>query len=112
MAALYRRRVLRCQWNREMERRTMTNRAFDPDLAAMHLNDLLNDREAQPGPGDGLGGAAPDPPEPLEDMLDLVCRYAQACIGHADQCKSAVCPGRSGHGPAVRRGLDCVVDHV
>src|SRR5260370_1561051 len=97
MAALYRRRVLRCKWNREMERRTMTNRAFDPDLAAMHLNDLLNDREAQPGPGDGLGGAAPDPPESLEDMFDLVCRDAQAGIGHADHRKSAL--GARGYGP-------------
>src|SRR5260370_8037365 len=112
MAALYRRRVLRCQWNREMERRTMTNRAFDPDLAAMHLNDLLNDREAQAGPGYRLGRAASDPPEALEDMLDLVRGDAQAGVGHADECKPAVRTGRKGHSPAVRRVLDRVVDQV
>src|SRR5712692_11089542 len=94
MAALQRRRLLRCQRDGEVERRTVTDRALDPDLAAMHLNDLLNDREAQAGPGYRLGGAAPDPPEALEDVLDLVRGDAQAGVGHADERKPAVCAGR------------------
>src|SRR2546428_7614895 len=90
----------------------MTDRAFDPDLAAMHLNDLLNDREAQAGPGYRLGGSASDPPEALKDVLDLVRGDAQAGVGHADERKSAVCTGRRGHGPADRRVLDDVVHPV
>src|SRR5260370_36642748 len=95
-----------------MDRRPVPNRAFDPDLAAMHLNDLLNDREAQAGPGYRLGRAASDPPEALEDMLDLVRGDAQAGVGHADECKPAVRTGRKGHSPAVRRVLDRVLDQA
>src|SRR5260370_6985351 len=90
----------------------MTDRAFDPDLAAVHLNDLLNDREAQAGPGYRLGGAASDPPEALEDMLDLVRGDAEAGVRHADECKPAVRAGRNGHIPPLRRLLAPLVHRL
>src|SRR6267143_913262 len=106
------RRVLRCQWDGGVECRTVTDRALNPDLAAVHLDDLLNDREAQPGPGDRLGGAAPDPPEPLEHVADLVRRDAQPGIGDADEREAAFRAGRQGHHASVWRVLDRVVDQV
>src|SRR6266852_3066650 len=112
MAALQRRRLLRCQRDGEVERRTVTDSALDPDLAAMHLDDLLNDREAQAGPGYRLGGAAADPPEAFEDMLDLVRRDAQPGVGDADERKTAVGAGRQRHRPAIGRVLDRIVDEV
>src|SRR5712692_5616019 len=112
MAELSRCCVLRCQWDGEVECRTVTDRALDPDLSPVHLDDLLNDREAQPGPGYRLGGATSDPAEPLEDVADLVWRDAQAGVGDADERKPAIRACRQGHRPAVWRVLDRVVDQV
>src|SRR5207245_10481345 len=39
------------QRDREVERRAVADRALHPDLASVHLHDLLNDREAQASPG-------------------------------------------------------------
>src|SRR2546427_1087377 len=106
------RRVLRCQWDGEVECRTVTDRALDPDLAPVHLDDLLNDREAQPGPRDRLGGAAPHPPEPLENVADLVRWDTKAGVGDADERKPTFRAGRQGHDPAVGRVLGSVVRQV
>src|SRR6476646_3143667 len=92
MTSLQWRDVLRRQREGEVKRRTVPDRALDPDLAPMHLHDLLNDREAQASPRNRLGGAAADPAEALEDMRDLVRRYAHAGVGHADQRKTAFGP--------------------
>src|ERR1700736_1616177 len=95
-----------------MECRTMADRALNPDLPAMHLDDLLNDREAQAGPGYRLGGAAPHPAEALEDVADFVRRDAETGVGDADEGKSALRAGRERDSAAIRRVLDRVVDQV
>src|SRR5207249_9631397 len=40
----------------EVERRAVTDRALHPDLAPVHLHDLLNDRPAEASPGNRLRG--------------------------------------------------------
>src|SRR5437868_9804542 len=60
--------------DREVECGSVAERAFDPDLATVHLHDLLNDREAEASPSDRLGGSAADAAEALENMADLVRR--------------------------------------
>src|SRR6202011_1714968 len=77
MPALQWRDVLRRQRESEMKRRTMPDRALNPDLSPMHLHDLLNDREAQASPRNRLRRPAPDPPEAFEHVPDLVRRDAQ-----------------------------------
>src|SRR5438445_8423878 len=97
MAALQWRRGLRCQGDGEMKRRTLTDRALDPDLATMHLDGLLNDREAQTGPGYRLGRATSHPSESLEHVGDLIGRDAKTGVGDADQHEGAVRARRQGH---------------
>src|SRR6266851_489722 len=59
MPELHRRRDrLRRQWDGEVECGPVADRALDPDLAAVHLHDLLNDRQPKPSPGDRLRRAA------------------------------------------------------
>jgi len=45
-------RVVGGERDGEVKGRPMTDSAFHPDLAPMHLHDLLNDREAEAGPRD------------------------------------------------------------
>src|SRR5438876_10240197 len=52
MPELQRVRALRRQWDREVEGRAVADRALHPDLASVHLHDLLNDREPEASPGD------------------------------------------------------------
>src|SRR3989442_14870641 len=99
MPALQCRRGLRCQGDGEVKRRTVTDRALDPDLATMHLDDLLNDREAQAGPGYRLGRAASHPAESLEHVADLVARDAKTRACDADQHQAAVRAQEPRHPP-------------
>ena len=85
-----------------MKRRTVTDRALNPDLASMHLHDLFNDREAEASPGNRLGGSAADAAEALEHVADLVWWDSNPGIGNADKGKSAFGAARQGDGPAVR----------
>src|SRR5437588_10696347 len=83
------------QGDGEVERRTVPDRALHPDLAPVHLHDLLNDREAEASPGNRLRGAAADSPEALEHVSDLVLRDADAGVGDADQGEASVRAARS-----------------
>src|SRR5690242_13511283 len=85
MAELQRGRAFGRERDREMERRTMPDGALHPDLASVHLHDLLNDREAEASPGYGLSGATAHAPEALEDVADLLCRDADPGVGDAYQ---------------------------
>src|SRR5438477_8016645 len=105
-------RVFRGEWDREVEGRAVADGAFHPDLAPVHLHDLLNDREAEASPGDRLGGAAADPTEALEYVADLVLRYTQTGIRDADQDVTFLGPAGQRDGPAFGRVLDGVVDDV
>src|SRR5213080_2604456 len=93
------------QGDREVERRAVAQRAFHPDLASVHLHDLLNDREAEASPGNRLRGAAADSPEALEDMADLVGRDADARVGDTDQNEAALGPAGESHSASIGRVL-------
>src|SRR5437867_8158441 len=110
MPELQRVRAFRGERDREVERRAVTDRALDPDLAPVHLHDLLNDREAQASPGNGLRGAAANAPETLEHVADLVLRDADAGIGDADKRETPVDAAGERHRAAVGRVLDRVVE--
>src|SRR5438093_9252171 len=85
----------------EVERRAVTDRALHPDLAPVHLHDLLNDRQAEASPGNRLRGAAADPTKAFEDVPDLVLRDADAGVGDADQDVASVGAAGQGDGPAL-----------
>src|SRR5207249_8571273 len=87
--------------DREVEGRAVTDGAFHPDLAPVHLHDLLNDREAEASPGNRLRGAAAYPTEAFEDVPDLVLRDADAGVGDADQDVASVGAAGQGDGPAL-----------
>src|SRR5256886_6276146 len=105
-------RAFGCERDREVEGRAVTDGAFHPDLAPVHLHDLLNDREAEASPGDGLRGAAADPTEAFEDVPDLVLGDADAGVGDADQDVASVGSAGQGDGPALGRILHRIVDDV
>src|SRR6266542_5932597 len=90
----------------------MADGAFHPDLASVHLDDLLNDREPEASPRDRLPRAAAHPAEPLEDVPDLVLRDADAGVADAHERKAALDPAREGDGAALGRVLDRIVDDV
>src|SRR5437773_8550671 len=93
--------AFRGQGDREMEGRAVPDRAFHPDLAPVHLHDLLNDREAEASPGNRLRGTAAYPTEAFEDVPDLVLRDADAGVGDADQDVASVGAAGQGDGPAL-----------
>src|SRR2546427_4119606 len=112
MPSLQWRDVLGGQWEGEVKRRSVPDRALDPDLSPMHLHDLLNDREAQASPRYRLCGATAHAAEALEDVADLVRRDAHPGVGDADQRKAPFGAAGKGHRAAVRRVLDSVVHKV
>src|SRR5260370_36851279 len=112
MAELQRGRAFGRERDREMERRAVTDGAFHPDLASVHLHDLLNDREAEASPGYRLRGAAAHSPEALEDVADLVRRDAETGVRDADQRVTALDAAGQRDRAAFGRVLDRVVDQV
>src|SRR2546430_628140 len=83
MPELQRFDAFRGERDREVERRAVPDGALHPDLASVHLHDLLNDREAKASPGNRLRGAAADAPEALEHMRDLVLRDTDSRVADA-----------------------------
>src|SRR4029077_14628267 len=116
MAKLQRGRAFGSEGDREVERGAVTDGAFDPDLASVHLHDLLNDREAEASPRYRLRGAAAHAPEALEDVADLLRRDADPGVGDADQGVPALDAAggsdRAGFGPGLGRAADQVVDDL
>src|SRR5690242_8127139 len=97
MAQLHRRRHgLGRQRDGEVERRAVAERALDPYLAAVHLHDLLNDRQPEASPGYGLGRAAAHAAEALEDVGDLVRGDPEPCVGDGHQRVAAFGSARDG----------------
>ena len=66
------------------EGRPLAQRRFDPDTAAVHLDNLLGDGEAKARPALGLGVGAVDLMELLEDARQVLLRYARPRVRHAD----------------------------
>src|SRR5438309_2515419 len=94
-------RVFRGERDREVEGRAVADGAFHPDLAPVHLHDLLNDREAEASPGDRLRGAAADAAETLEHVADLLLRDSDPGVRDADQREVALDTARQGDGPPL-----------
>src|SRR5579864_9063878 len=112
MAELQRGRAFGRERDREVERGAVTDGAFDPDLASVHLHDLLNDREAEASPRYRLRGAAAYAPEALEDVADLLRRDAEPGVGDADQGVPALDTAGQRDRAPFGRVLDRVVDEV
>src|SRR6478752_6216325 len=90
---------------------SLAERRFDPDAAAMHLDDLLGDRKPEAGPALGLGVGAVDLVELVEHARVLVCRYAGARVGDGDGKVAAHGTGRDAD-LALIRELDGVADKI
>src|SRR5262245_47772822 len=67
-----------------MEGRPVAERRLDPDAAAVHLHNVLGDREPQPSATLGLGKGAVDLVELLEDARLVFLRYPRTSVGNAD----------------------------
>src|SRR5512141_14466 len=69
---------------REMERGTVVLAALGPDPAAVELDELLGDREAEAGAVGLLRERVVEPLERLEQPLEIRLRDADAGVGDGD----------------------------
>src|SRR6185295_19824534 len=94
------------------ERRALAEPARDLDLAAVRLGDVLDDREAEPGPPLLAGAPLVDPIEALEDARQGLLRDPDAGVLDLD----ARGPLPAGHPHPHRAAgavvLDSVREHV
>src|SRR5579872_3648808 len=67
-------------WQREVEGRSLAERARCPDMAAMLLHDAAADGESEPGAAHGAGIGCVDLFETIEDLLQLVRGDAAALV--------------------------------
>src|SRR3954454_13204350 len=67
-------------WHREGEDRTLTLSTFDPNVAAMHLDDLARRIEADSGTRDAGSSAGPE--ESVESLAEFVLGDPDAPIAH------------------------------
>ncbi len=72
--------------------------------------DVLDDRQAQPGPAGGAVPGRVDPVEPLEDPVDLLVGDADALVDHRDLHRGAHRPPADQH-PAALLGVGDRVGH-
>src|SRR5262245_13705265 len=70
------------RWELHLKRRSLPRRRHHPDAAAVHLNDLLGDGEAEPRAALGFGKGAVNLVELIEDPTLLVERYAGPGVCH------------------------------
>src|SRR5712691_13116363 len=68
--------------HRELERRAFAQLAFHPDAAAMQLDDLLRDREAEARADHRVRLGALEPFVACEHLADVLGRNADAVIAH------------------------------
>src|SRR5215471_15375972 len=68
----------------QLKRRSFARRRLHPDAAAVHLDDLLGDGEAEARAALGLGVGTVDLMELLEDAGLVLFGNAWSRIGHAD----------------------------
>src|SRR5437899_3341471 len=66
----------------DRERAALTRLALDHDAAAVHLHDVLHDRQAEPASLHFVHQACSDPVETVEDLLLLGAWNADAVVAH------------------------------
>src|SRR4030095_10492293 len=89
----------------------LAQRRFNPDTAAMHLDDLLGDGKTKAGSAFGLGTGVVDLVELLEYALLLFQRYSGARVSHTDREVTVYGFGRDPDLTGVGE-LDGVADQV
>ena len=68
----------------DVKGRPAARRAFDPNPAAMRLDDIFHDREPEPGAAGVAGSVLVDAVEPFEDVRLVVGGNAGSVVGDAD----------------------------
>src|SRR5579862_1260715 len=96
----------------EAEGRAFAGSADGPHPAAHHLDEGLDDEEAQAVAADGGGPRIAGAIETVEDAGDFVGRDAEAAILHVDQDEGTFAPDADLDAPAFRRVFDGVADKV
>src|SRR4051812_28934365 len=104
-------RVRRRQADRE--RRAVSNAfALDPNAAAVHLDEMARQREADAEPAKLARHAGVRLPEALEDERQMLLRDADAGVGYADLHGSAPLGRAQRHAPFGPRELNRVREQV
>src|SRR5438445_623795 len=101
-----------CRRDRESEGRPLPVHALDPDPALVQLDDLLGDRQAQPGAHDLALAVAFVPFITAEDPADEFGRDAQSVVLHADLHCAVFGPAGDQDLAALWRVLDRVRQEV
>ena len=96
----------------EKESAAVAEFAFDPDLAAVGLDDVFDDGEAEAGAALVAGAGAIDAIEAFEDAALCFGWNARAVVGNGDGRAVGVHFGGDGNGAAGRAVFDSVVDEV
>src|SRR5215467_9060507 len=94
-----------------LKRRSFARRRDHPDAAAVHLNDLLGDGEAEARAALGLGKRAVDLMELIEDPILLIKWYAGSGVRYRDG-EMAVPRARGDAHLASIGELDGVADEI
>src|ERR1051326_2106277 len=73
-------------WQRESEARAATEFAFNGDLAAVRLHQMLDDGQAQPGAFGALRTRFVGPVQTFEDAWQIGLRNANAGVFNVNHC--------------------------
>src|SRR5260370_16020072 len=95
--------------NGEMELRTLTHFALDPDAAAVNFDKVLGNGEPQPGAADFAGTGHIDAVEALEDARLVRLRDADAGIRNRESYFGAFRPSADQNLAARRRVLHRII---
>src|SRR5687767_14930872 len=98
--------------NGEKESAAVAEFALDPDFAAVGLDDVFDDGEAEAGAALVAGAGAIDTVEAFEDAALRFGRNAGAIVGDGDGGALTIGFGGDGDGAAGRAVFDAVVDEV
>src|SRR6476469_6672914 len=72
--------------------RALADLAFEPQPSSVSLDDMLDDREAEPGAAERAAAARIDPVEALGDSRDMLGGDAVALVAHAEMDHVAFAP--------------------
>src|SRR5687767_9527237 len=96
----------------EKESAALAEFALYPDFAAVGLDDVFDDGEAEAGAALVAGAGAIDAVETFEDAALRFGRNAGAVVGDGDGCTLRIGFGGDSDGAAGRAVFDAVVDEV